>query len=131
MSAGTQEDLTDREVEQLTRRGPRLAQFTVVYNIAKGVLAVIAGPARRARLAGRVRRGLPDRGRRQRPGRDPARGPAANGEADEAKERRTLKAVAVTFWALAAYFVIEVVAICSTARPRTTASSRSCCSCSV
>jgi len=35
--------LSPAEVERLTRRGLRLAQFTVVYNIAEGVLAVTFG----------------------------------------------------------------------------------------
>ena len=100
-------DLSPSEVERLTRRGLRLAQFTVVYNVAEGVLAVTIGLMAglvslvgfgadsgievaasflvAVRLAARLR----------------------NGDADEGKERRTLKAVAVTFWVLAAYVIIE------------------------
>lgn len=109
MSAVTRDDLPAPEVERLTRRGLRLAQFTVVYNIAEGVLAVTFGLLAglvslvgfgadsgievaasvlvAIRLAARLR----------------------NGQADEAKERRTLKAVAITFWVLAAYVIIEGV----------------------
>lgn len=100
-------DLSPSEVERLTRRGLRLTQFTVVYNVAEGVLAVTIGLMAglvslvgfgadsgievaasflvAVRLAARLR----------------------NGDADEDKERRTLKAVAVTFWVLAAYVIIE------------------------
>lgn len=109
MSAVTRGNLPAEEVERLTRRGLRLAQFTVVYNIAEGILAVTFGLLAglvslvgfgadsgievaasvlvAIRLAARLR----------------------NGQADEAKERRTLKAVAVTFWVLAAYVIIEGV----------------------
>lgn len=109
MNAVTRGNLTERDVERLTRRGLRLAQFTVVYNIAEGVLAVTAGLLAglvslvgfgadsgievaasvlvAIRLAARLR----------------------NGAADEDKERRTLKTVAVTFWVLAAYVVVEGV----------------------
>lgn len=99
--------LTEAETERLTRRGLRLAQFTVAYNVIEGVIAVTAGLMAGLvslvgfgfdsgiesaaavlvglRLAGRLR----------------------HGEADEAKERRVLKAVAVTFFVLAAYVIIE------------------------
>lgn len=99
--------LDDAEVERLTRRGLRLAQFTVAYNVVEGAVAITVGLMAGLvslvgfgfdsgiesaasvlvglRLAARLRRG----------------------EADEAKERRTLKAVAVTFFVLAAYVTIE------------------------
>ncbi|WP_129339731.1 cation diffusion facilitator family transporter [Cellulomonas endophytica] len=99
--------LTDVEVERLTRRGLRLAQFTVGYNVVEGAVAItvglmaglvsvvgfgidsgiesIAAVLVGLRLAARLR----------------------HGEADEAKERRTLKAVAVTFFILAAYVTFE------------------------
>lgn len=99
--------LSPKEVERLTRRGLRLAQITVAYNVVEGILAVTIGLLAglvslvgfgadsgievaasvlvAIRLAARLR----------------------NGEADEDKERRTLKAVAVTFWVLAAYVTIE------------------------
>ncbi|GAB3989476.1 cation diffusion facilitator family transporter [Nocardioides marmoraquaticus] len=101
--------LTDAETERLTRRGLRLAQLTVAYNVVEGVVAVtvgllaglvsvvgfgidsgiesIAAVLVGLRLAARLR----------------------HGEADEAKERRTLKLVAVTFFILAAYVTFEGV----------------------
>ena len=94
-------------VAGLTRRGLRLAQFTVAYNVAEGIIAVTAGLSAgllslvgfgldsaiestvavlvALRLSARLRHGL----------------------ADEAKERRTLRAVAITFYLLAAFMVIE------------------------
>ncbi|NUU17005.1 cation transporter [Cellulomonas humilata] len=99
--------LTGLEVERLTRRGLRLAQFTVVYNVAEGAIAItlglmaglvsvvgfgidsgiesIAAVLVGIRLASRLR----------------------HGEADERKERLTLKAVAATFFLLAAYVTFE------------------------
>ncbi|ADG73339.1 cation efflux protein [Cellulomonas flavigena DSM 20109] len=95
------------EVERLTRRGLRLAQFTVAYNVVEGAVAItagllaglvsvvgfgvdsaiesIAGVLVALRLSARLR----------------------HGEADERKERLALKAVAVTFFVLAAYVTIE------------------------
>ena len=35
--------LSDQETDRLTRRGLRLAQFTVVYNVAEGAIAITAG----------------------------------------------------------------------------------------
>ena len=100
-------DLTDTEVEHLTRRGLRLAQFTVAYNVIEGAVAIPAGLIAGLvsvvgfgvdsaiesiaavlvglRLAARLR----------------------HGEADERKERLALKAVAVNFFILAAYVTIE------------------------
>jgi len=99
--------LTEIETEQLTRRGLGLTQFTVAYNVLEGIVAITAGIAAGLvsvigfgidsgiesivavlvgiRLAARLR----------------------HGQADEAKERRTLKSVAVTFFLLAAYVVID------------------------
>ncbi|GEM00455.1 cation diffusion facilitator family transporter [Cellulomonas terrae] len=99
--------LTDLEVERLTRRGLRLAQFTVVYNVAEGAIAItlglmaglvsvvgfgidsgiesVAAVLVGLRLASRLR----------------------HGEADERMERLTLKAVAATFFLLAAYVTFE------------------------
>ncbi|MFS0700292.1 cation diffusion facilitator family transporter [Cellulomonas sp. 179-A 4D5 NHS] len=104
--SGTRE-LDALEVERLTRRGLRLAQFTVAYNVVEGAVAVtagvlaglvsvigfgvdsaiesIAGVLVALRLSARLR----------------------HGEADERKERLALKAVAVTFFILAAYVTIE------------------------
>lgn len=97
------------EAERLTRRGLRLAQLTVAYNVVEGVLAVGAGLA--AGLVSLVGFGF-----------DSAiestiavlvglqlAARLRHGEADEEKERRTLKAVAVTFYVLAAYIVVESI----------------------
>ncbi len=105
----TEARLDSAEVEHLTRRGLRLARFTVAYNIAEGAVAITAGLGAGlvsvigfgidsgiesvaavlvgARLAARLR----------------------HGEADERKERLALKAVAVTFFVLAAYVTVEGV----------------------
>ena len=95
------------EVERLTRRGLRLAQFTVVYNLAEGAVAIAAGIA--AGLVSLVGFGL-DSGIESIAAvlvglRLAAR--LRNGEADERRERRTLRLVAVTFFVLAAYVTIE------------------------
>ncbi|HEX5333098.1 MAG TPA: cation transporter [Cellulomonas sp.] len=101
--------LSGAEVERLTRRGLHLARFTVAYNVLEGAVAITAGLSAGlvsvvgfgidsgiesaaavlvgARLAARLR----------------------HGEADERKERIALKAVAVTFFVLAAYVIIEGV----------------------
>jgi len=97
------------EVARLTRRGLHLARFTVAYNVVEGAVAITAGLGAGlvsvigfgidsgiesvaavlvgARLAARLR----------------------HGEADERKERLALRAVAVTFFVLAAYVVVEGV----------------------
>ncbi len=99
--------LTDAETERLTRRGLRLAQFTVAYNVVEGAVAITVGLM--AGLVSLVGFGL-DSGIESAASvlvglRLAAR--LRHGEADEAKERRTLKAVAVTFFVLAAYVVFE------------------------
>jgi len=98
--------LAATETEALTRRGLRLAQLTVAYNVAEGLVAVGAGLAAGLvsvigfgidsgiesvaavlvglRLAARLRRGT----------------------ADEDRERLVLRAVAVTFFVLAAYVTV-------------------------
>jgi len=99
--------LSDAETERLTRRGLRLAQFTVAYNVVEGTIAITVGVM--AGLVSLVGFGI-----------DSAIESAASvlvgfrlaarlrhGEPDEAKERRTLKAVAITFFVLAAYVTIE------------------------
>jgi hypothetical protein len=43
-------DLQPVEIEQLTRRGRRLAWFTVGYNVVEGVVAVTAGARERRAL---------------------------------------------------------------------------------
>lgn len=100
---------TSTETARLTRRGLRLAQFTVAYNVVEGVVAVTVGMMAglvsvvgfgvdsaieslvavlvALRLAARLR----------------------HGETDEGKERRTLKAVAISFFVLAAWIVFEGV----------------------
>jgi divalent metal cation (Fe/Co/Zn/Cd) transporter len=101
--------LGSTEVEHLTRRGLHLARFTVAYNILEGAVAITAGLGAGlvsvvgfgidsgiesvsavlvgARLAARLRHGI----------------------ADERKERLALKAVAVTFFVLAAYVTVEAI----------------------
>jgi divalent metal cation (Fe/Co/Zn/Cd) transporter len=101
--------LSPAETERLTRRGLRLAQFTVAYNLVEGAVAITVGLL--AGLVSLVGFGL-DSGIESAASvlvglRLAAR--LRNGEADEAKERRTLKAVAVTFFILAAYVVVEGV----------------------
>lgn len=95
------------EVERLTRRGLRLAQFTVVYNVAEGAVAVTAGLL--AGLVSLVGFGI-DSGVESIAAvlvglRLAAR--LRDGEADEAKERRALKLVALTFFLLAGYVTVE------------------------
>lgn len=97
------------EVEALTRRGLRLAQLTVGYNVVEGVVAVAAGLA--AGLVSVVGFGV-DSGIESVAGVLVALRLAArlrDGAADEDRERRALRAVAVTFFALAAYVVVEGV----------------------
>lgn len=99
--------MSDAEVTRLTRRGLRLTQFTVAYNVVEGAIAITAGLT--AGLVSLVGFGL-----------DSAIESASavlvglrlaarlrHGQADEVKERRTLKAVAVTFFVLAAYVIVE------------------------
>ena len=99
--------LSEAETERLTRRGLRLAQFTVAYNVVEGAIAVTVGLM--AGLVSLVGFGL-----------DSGIESAASilvglrlasrlrhGEADLAKERRALKAVALTFFVLAVYVIIE------------------------
>lgn len=97
------------DVERLTRRGLRLAQFTVVYNVAEGAVAITAGLL--AGLVSLVGFGV-DSGIESIAAvlvglRLAAR--LRHGEADQAKERRALKAVAVTFFILAGYVTVEGV----------------------
>lgn len=93
--------------EALTRRGLRLAQFTVVYNVIEGVVAITAGVL--AGLVSLVGFGI-DSGIESLAAvlvglRLAAR--LRHGSVDEAKERRALKGVAVTFFLLAGYVTIE------------------------
>ena len=100
-------DLSAPEVERLTRRGLRLAQFTVAYNVVEGVVAITAGVL--AGLVSVVGFGI-DSGIESTAAflvalRLSAR--LRHGAADEAKERLVLRAVAVTFFVLAAYVTVE------------------------
>ncbi|MDZ4234372.1 MAG: cation transporter, partial [Dietzia sp.] len=101
--------LTPAETERLTRRGLRLAQFTVGYNVIEGAVAITAGLM--AGLVSVVGFGI-----------DSAIESIAavlvairlsarlrDGHADERKERIALKLVAGTFFLLAAYVTIEGV----------------------
>ncbi|MBB2921805.1 cation transporter [Cellulomonas cellasea] len=107
MSATRQLDAP--EVERLTRRGLRLAQLTVAYNVVEGAVAItlgllaglvsvvgfgidsgiesVAAVLVGLRLAARLR----------------------HGEPDERKERTTLRLVAATFFLLAGYVTFEGV----------------------
>lgn len=101
--------LSDAERDRLTRKGLRLAQFTVGYNIIEGAVAITAGLL--AGLVSLVGFGV-DSGIESMAAvlvglRLAAR--LRHGEADEAKERRALKLVAVTFFILAAYVIVEGV----------------------
>jgi divalent metal cation (Fe/Co/Zn/Cd) transporter len=94
-------------MEWWTRRGLRLAQFTVAYNVLEGVVSIVAGLL--AGLVSLVGFGL-DSGIESAAAvlvglRLAAR--LRHGQADERKERRALRMVAVTFFLLAAYVVVE------------------------
>ena len=98
---------TAAETVRLTRCGLRLAQFTVVYNVIEGAVAITAGLL--AGLVSLVGFGL-DSGIESAAAvlvglRLAAR--LRQGKADAHRERRTLKAVAVTFFLLAAYVTVE------------------------
>jgi hypothetical protein len=100
--------------EALTRRGLRLARFTVAYNVVEGVVAIAAGVA--AGLVSVVGFGI-DSGIESIAGvlvalRLAARlrdGRTEPGERDELRERRALRLVAVTFFLLAAWVAVEGV----------------------
>ncbi|WP_028272475.1 cation diffusion facilitator family transporter [Arthrobacter sp. UNC362MFTsu5.1] len=103
-TAGT---LTPEQTERLTRKGLRLAQFTVAYNVVEGTIAVTAGIL--AGLVSVIGFGI-DSGIESIAAvlvgiRLAAR--LRHGHADERKERITLKLVAVTFFILAAYVTYE------------------------
>ncbi|MBD7993924.1 cation transporter [Arthrobacter sp. Sa2CUA1] len=102
--------LTPERTEQLTRKGLRLAQFTVAYNVVEGIVAITAGLL--AGLVSVIGFGI-DSGIESIAAilvglRLAAR--LRHGEADEKKERITLKLVAVTFFILAAYVIYEGIA---------------------
>ncbi|WP_237568703.1 cation diffusion facilitator family transporter [Mycolicibacterium lacusdiani] len=100
-------ELTAAETDRLTRRGLRLAQFTVGYNVIEGAVAITAGLL--AGLVSVVGFGI-DSGIESIAAilvglRLAAR--LRDGHADERKERLALKLVASTFFLLAAYVTIE------------------------
>lgn len=99
--------LSPTETEALTRRGLRLAQFTVGYNVIEGIVAVTAGLM--AGLVSVVGFGI-DSGIESIAAvlvalRLSAR--LRHGETDERMEKITLRLVAVTFFILAAYVTFE------------------------
>jgi divalent metal cation (Fe/Co/Zn/Cd) transporter len=94
-----------RQVE-LTRRGLRLAWFTIGYNVAEGVVAVTAGAM--AGLVSLVGFGI-DSGIESISAILVAMRLSArlrHGTVDEAKERRALRLVAITFFLLAGYVLV-------------------------
>ena len=111
---------TALEVDRLTRRGLRLAQFTVAYNIVEGILAVAAGAA--AGSVALIGFGI-DSGIESLSGvlvalRLSAR--LRSGEADPARERIALRLVAVTFFLLAGYVTVDgILSLISGDRPDT------------
>lgn len=97
------------EVERLTRRGLTLAKFTVGYNVIEGIVAITAGII--AGLVSVIGFGI-DSGIESISAvlvglRLAAR--LRHGEADERKEKMTLRLVAVTFFLLAGYVTVEGV----------------------
>ncbi len=101
--------LTATQTEALTRRGLRLAQFTVGYNVIEGLVAITAGAV--AGLVSLIGFGI-DSGIESIAAilvgmRLAAR--LRHGTVNEAKEHRALKMVAVTFFLLAGYVTIEGV----------------------
>lgn len=93
----------------LTRRGLRLAWFTIGYNLVEGVVAVTAGVL--AGLVSLVGFGI-DSGIESISAVLVAERLSArlrHGTVDEAKERRALRLVAVTFFLLAGYVTVEGV----------------------
>jgi divalent metal cation (Fe/Co/Zn/Cd) transporter len=95
------------ERDQLTRRGLRLAQFTVGYNVVEGVIAIAAGLG--AGLVSLIGFGI-DSGIESASAvlvviRLVAR--LRTGEIDERRERLALRGIALTFFALAAYVTVD------------------------
>lgn len=99
-------ELTPAEVTLFTRRGLRLAQFTVGYNVLEGILSIAAGVT--AGLVSVIGFGF-----------DSAIESAvailvglrlaarlSNGEADERREKITLRFISITFFVLAAYVTV-------------------------
>ncbi|WP_024288512.1 cation diffusion facilitator family transporter [Cellulomonas sp. KRMCY2] len=103
----TAAQLDSTEVEALTRKGLRLATFTVAYNVVEGIVAITAGVL--AGLVSVIGFGI-DSGIESVAAvlvgmRLAAR--LRHRQADEHKERVVLRLVAVTFFVLAAYVTVE------------------------
>lgn len=99
----------DAEIDRLTRRGLRLAQFTVAYNVAEGVVAVTAGLA--AGLVSLIGFGF-DSGIESAAAVVVGMRLAArlrHGGFEDERERRALRGVAVTFFLLAGWVTFEGV----------------------
>jgi hypothetical protein len=95
--------------EATTTRAVRLEQFTLGYNVVEGAVAVTAGVA--AGLVSLLGFGI-DSGIEVAAAAVVLRRLLAElrgGEVDEAKERRALRFIALTFFALAGYVVVEGV----------------------
>ena len=102
--------MTQTELAPLPRRAVRLEQTTIAYNVIEGIVAVSAGLA--AGLVSLVGFGVDS-------GIEVAAAAVVlqrlyaelrGGDVDEAKERRALRFIALTFFALAAYVTFEGVA---------------------
>ena len=111
---------SDAEIERLTRRGLRLAQFTVAYNLVEGAIAIAVGLM--AGLVSVVGFGI-DSGIESIAAvlvglRLSAR--LRHGEADEGRERLVLRLVAGTFYLLAAYVTIEGIRALFSGEPPST-----------
>ncbi len=103
----TSPTLDRAEIDRLTRRGRRLAQLTVAYNVVEGLVAIAAGAS--AGLVSLLGFGL-DSGIESVTAVLVAIRLAArlrDAEPDETSERRTLRVVALLFFALAAYVLAE------------------------
>ncbi|MCE0485957.1 cation diffusion facilitator family transporter [Ornithinimicrobium sediminis] len=107
MQVHTAGELTPAEVERLTRRGLRLAQLTVAYNVVEGGVAVTVGLM--AGLVSVVGFGI-DSGIESVAAVLVALRLAArlrHGDTDERRERLALRLVAGTFFLLAVYVTVE------------------------
>lgn len=111
---------TGTEADRLTRRGLRLAQFTVAYNVLEGIVAIGAGLV--AGLVSLIGFGV-DSGIESFSAvlvalRLSAR--LRSGETAAARERLALRFVASTFFLLAAYVTVDgIVSLVSGDRPDT------------
>ena len=106
MSGASSPVLSEPEIG-LTRRGLRLAWFTISYNVVEGLVAVTAGVL--AGLVSLVGFGI-DSGIESISAVLVAMRLSArlrHGTVDEAKERRALRLVAITFFLLAGYVTVE------------------------